>query len=303
MIGVKWVGWDGSEWDLRSGLVHLAKGGLQGAGFLRSEAFTQETALSDGQRFTGWRARPRTVLLPVIIGQAANETDFMAIDTAWWKTMRVDKTGSLQVTAPNGITRKLDCRFVNDGGVSFDSDPTQQRLSTAVIELVADQPWWVGPTFTQKFSDGSTPQNFFGGEAGSGPPFVIGSANTLGSAIVANPGNAETWPTYYIDGPALSFSIEIDGAPVSGSIALDSDQQLRIETAPNRQVAMLVTGGSIDARTDVRTGGTETNVTRLLADVQFAPIPEAGQVTVDIALNGAGRITLSGNPRYFKAWG
>lgn len=300
MIGVKWFGWEGSEWDLRTGPVHLTKSGVQGLGSLESEVFTQTTALLDGQRFTGWRARPRVVLLPILIGQGATEMEWFATDRAWWETMRPDKPGTLQVTAPDGSSRTIQLRFEDDGGMQFDRDPTQNRLSVAVLKMVADDPWWKGKPFTQSFSAGTDPVNFFGGATGFGPPFFIGSANTLGVADVFNPGNIDTWPVYYVDGPASEFDVKIDGRSIAASMAIAADQQLQIDTHPTRQVALLITGGQIV--NGVRVGGTRTNVTKLLESVNFATIPSGASVVLDISLNGTGRITLFGEPRHFRAW-
>ena len=302
MIGVKWVGWDGSEWDLRTGAVKMTKAGMTGLGHLTFESYFRETALTDGQRQTGWRALPRTVLLPVMIGQTATEDEWIALDSAWWKTMRPDKPGKLIVTAPDGTSRSLSLRFEDDGNMAFDHDPTQDRLSVAVLNMTADDPWWIGPAFTRSFSGGTEPLDFFGGPAHEGPPFYIGGASTLGDAVLINPGDVDSWPTYYIDGPATTFSLLLNGAPISSSTAVLVDTQLRIETAPNRQVAYLVSGGFVDD--DGVRHGTEVNVTRsALAQVQFAPIPSETEVDLEIALTGTGRITLSGVPRFFRAWG
>lgn len=301
MIGVKWVGWDGSEWDLNSGRVHLTKAGIAGLGSLTFDDFTQDTALLDGQRFTGWRAQPRPVLLPILIGQAATDLEWLATDRAWWHTMHPAKPGSLIVTASDGQARSIKLRFVDDGNMAFEVDPTINRMSTAVVNMIADDPWWIGKSFSQRFSGGSTPINWLGGAAGKGPPLIFGSANTLGAATLTNPGEVDVWPTHYIDGPVGSFNITINGAPVSASMTLSPTQQLRIETSPDRQVAYLVDGGVIGPD-GIKRIGTETNVTKLLEHVEFARVPAGLSVPVSITLNGTGNITIAGDPRFFRAW-
>lgn len=299
MIGIKWVGWDASEWDMRSGLVKLAKGVL-GLGALSYADFTQTSALRDGQRHVGWRGEPRKVLLPVLIGQSANELEWLTTDRAWWKTMHPAKAGQLQVTAPDGSRRSLGLRFVDDGGMSFDHDPTRDRLSVAVLSMIADDPWWVGPAFTKSFSAGSNPQNFFGGGTNLATPFIIGEANTIGSASVTNPGDVDAWPDYIVDGPCTAWGVTVNGKSVSASVELAANQQLVVETSPARQVATLVTGGFfVDGR---RIGGVSSNVTKLLQSIEFTPIPAGTSVPLDVSINGTGKITLSGVPRYFRAW-
>ncbi len=300
MIGVKWIGWDGSEWNLQTGDVVMTKGGVVGLGHPDLEIFYQNTALSDGQRYMGYRAKPRTVLLPVLIGQSLNEEAWIATDNAWWRTMRPDKPGTLIVTAPNGTSRSIKLRFVDDGGMLFDHDPTADRLMPAVLNMVADDPWWVGTTFSRKFSAGDAPTDFFGG--GTAPDFHISAASTLGSVQIENPGDVDAWGVFYIEGPATSFMVKIDGQPISSTEPVAANSQLQIETAPNRQVAYLVVGGEVNGETGFRYGGVRSNATRLLAEVNFAPIPADDGAVLDIALTGTGSVTLRADPRFFRAW-
>lgn len=301
MIGVKWTGWDGSEWDLKNGSVHLTPGGIKGLGSLEADTFVSTTALLDGQRFKGWRAKPRDVLLPVLLGQGATELEWLAIERKWWRTMQPGKTGIIAVTAPDGLTRRLKARFVDDGDMAYDHDPSRDRLSVAVLSLIADDPYWYGDAFTQSFSGGSDPVNFFGGAAGKATPFYVGSSSTLGASKVVNPGDVDTWPLYLIDGPVTAFSVTVAGAPIAGTMPVPAGSQLQIDTDPTRQTATLVTGGTIGDN-GVMVGGVATDVITLLSAVQFSRIPAGGTVNFNVSVTGVGRVTMLGSPRYFRAW-
>lgn len=289
MIGVTWTGWDGSVWDLHNGPVYLGPG-FEGFSMLTGEAFVRETALTDGQYYTGWRANPRAVLFPVIIGKAATDAAWYALDKAWWKTMRINKTGTLAVTALDGTVRRLKLRFVDDGDLSWKFDPSRQRLTTAGLKMVADSPWWTGDTFGTPFRNSSTPVNFFGGAAGLAAPFIIGMSNTIATATITNPGDIPAWPRYIIRGPALSFRSTLNGHVVGGTITVLAGETLVIDTAPNMQVAYLYSGT------------TKTNVTRRLSNFDFARLPDGDSVKLDIQLDGDGSITLEADPKYYKAW-
>lgn len=290
MIGVTWTGWDGSVWDLRTGSVHLTDGGVEGLSMLDSDVFTRETALVDGQRFTGWRAKPRRVLLPVLIGQAATELEWLALDRAWWKTMRPDREGTLTVTAPDGSSRHIALRFDSDGGMAMSRDPSRHRLTVAPLAMIADDPWWKGEPVVNSFNNGTAPVNFFGGASGLATPFIIGSANTVDSAALTNEGDIPAYPIHYFAGPLSAFSVSIDSKPVAGTFALLDGQTLEVETAPSRQVAYLIQGE------------TKTNVTRQLSSLEFTPIPAEETVHLDLLLTGTGSLIVAYTPRYFRAW-
>lgn len=300
MIGLSWTGWDGSQWDLRHGPVRITKGGLQGLGAMDTDVFTIETALVDGQRVTGWRGKERAVLLPLLIGPADTELAWLELDRSWWRTMHPSRYGTLRVTTPEGAFRELAARLKDDGGWAPETDPTLRCLDVAAPALVADDPWWYGPNFERTFSPAAAGVNFFGGATGKAAPFYIGSSNTLATAAITNPGDADVWPAHYLDGPITSWHVGIGGQVVAASFPIAANQQLVVETDPERQVATLVTGGQIE--NGVRVGGTSQNVTRQFDSFDFAPLPDGKETALDIAVNGTGRIRVSGRPRYFRAW-
>jgi len=289
MIGVTWTGWDGSHWDLHKGPVYLQPG-VDLFSMLTGDAFVRQTALTDGQRFSGWRAEPRAGLLPVLIGRSQTETEWLALDRAWWRTMRIDRPGTLTVTAPDGSVRRLKLRFVNDGGVGKVADPSQRRMEIAPIKMVADDPWWVGDSFGKVFRNGGVPVNFFGGEVGLGSPYVIGASSTTATATITNPGDDGTWPVYTVDGPVTAFSAIIDGREVAGDFTVAAGQQLRVDTSPQQQVAHLIDGE------------TQTNVTRQMRELQFAQVPDGTAVALSIQISGTGSLTITAEPNYYKAW-
>lgn len=290
MIKAAWTGWDGSEWDLRSGQVRLTNGGFEGLSMAPVENFTRETALTDGQRYTGWRAQPRKVLMPVLIGQAQSELAWLQLERAWWKTMRPGKEGTLSITAPDGATRTLGLRFEDDGGLPMGKDPSMDRLTLVPFVMTADNPWWSGPQVDRELRGGDAPVNWLGGASGKAAPFVIGRASLLGRVTLDNPGDMPAYPIYRVRGPVDSWKVEIGASAVSSETPLLAGETLVVETSPSRQVAYLYADG------------VQTNVTRQLVDVNFAAIPAEDSARLDVTLVGNGSMTVEYVPRYFRAW-
>lgn len=292
-IGIALTGWDGSTWDLSSGSVRLMPGGLDGlVNMLEPEDKVRTGAQLDGQTYEGWRANPRTGLLPVLIGQASlTVTQFMAVDAAWWKVWRPGKVNTLQVTAPGGTVRTLGLRFQSDG-LTYPNDPTKNRVYPAPMKVVADDPWWRGADIGGTFSNGAG-YRFFGGTNAThkGPPFYISSANTVARPILSNPGDADVWPTYTIKGPVSSFTSTLGAATLLSTISVATGQQLVIYTDPLLQVAYLIAAD-----------GTQTNVTRDLDSWAFAKVDAGASVSLDLALVGTGAVVVAGKTRYLKAW-
>lgn len=289
-------------WDLRTGPVRLTTGGLEGLGNLDFEVFTQDTAMLDGQRMTGWRGKPRDVLLPVLMGPFPDQDQYLKLSRLWWKIMHPRKVNTLTITAPDGTNRMLDLRFVNDGNGGMEKDPTRDLLQVFPMRMVADQPWFYGEDFGTSFTGAqaaeATDVNFYGGGKvvagvrGKGTPLVLGKSRRDASSVLVNPGDADVWPEYEVYGPNTAFSSTI-GSGVLGadSLPIVEGQTILVETSPLRQVAWLI-----------EADGSRTNVTRRLSSWGFRPIPALDEETVNFQSAGAGGYRIRAIPHYFRGW-
>jgi hypothetical protein len=221
MIAMTWTGWDGSVWDLRTGPVRLTDDGVQGLSNLDFEVFTQDTALRDGQIMTGWKAKPRDVVLPVLLGQSVDEDAWLALERAWMRTMHPAKPGKLTVTAPDGSARGLALRFVDDGGKAFNRDPSKQRVSLYALRMVADDPWFIGPSFGRQFVAPKQVTDFFGGGAVAPRYAWTGDTNGSPSTRIAPDGTTyvNTIPNPSAEGATATFAASTNGTV---SIVTDS---------------------------------------------------------------------------------
>lgn len=298
-INITWTGWDGSEWDLRTGPVRLTNGGIKGLLSLSFDSFTRDSAARDGQRFQGWRAQPRDVLLPVIQMRQPTEDAWLDVDRSWWRTMQPGQVGTLAVTTGDGDVRKLDLRFVDDGDHPYDQDPTIQRVSVWAIKMIADDPYWYSDNeWGTRFTNAGQGVKFLGGGAlddptpGLGTPIVLGATFTTDGAVLTNPGDVNAWPLYRLRGPLTSFSIGVDGGTVSGAVPIAAGQTLEVNTSPTMQTARLYNDAT----------GTYTNVIRQMTAFGFRPIKPGVDIKIAVKLSGSGSLEVTGIPRYFKAW-
>lgn len=303
MIGIKFTGWDGSVWDLRTGAVRLTADGIEGLGNLDFEVFVQDTAMRHGQTMTGWRGKPRDVLLPVMFGPFPSEAEWLRLTRLWWKVMHPQKVSTLTVQAPDGTERNLDVRFVNDGGGISRRDPTRDLLEVFPIRMVADNPWFYGKDFGRSFNPTSGPAaignvNFFGGgpvvpgTKGKGTPLVVSAAQRTSRDIYENPGDDDVWPDLIFRDATSRFTATIGTGVVSAvnQPVLDGEV-LKIEMSPLRQVALLT-----------KANGTVVNVTKNLSGWGFRPIPALGSTQVKLEVEGTGSYQVVAVPHFFRGW-
>jgi hypothetical protein len=293
MIGLTYTGWDGSVWDFRTGPVRLTTDGLEGLSNLTFNVYTQDTALRDGQFMTGWKAEARELILPLMFGRTGDALEWLALERRWMKLMHPAKPGTLTVTAPDGSARTLDMRFVDDGGASYERDPSKQRLTVYPMRFIADDPWFKGPSFGNVFVAPRPTSSFFGGDVGGkATPFVIGPSNRIDTATITNGGDIPAWPKYTLRGPISAFRIALGGGEIAGQFPINAGSTLTIETSPLRQIALMWTPGQ----------AAPVNVTRQLKSFGFRPIPEGAAVRLDINVTGLGDFAVDGNPHYFRGW-
>lgn len=296
-MGVKWTGWDGSEWDLRSGPVRLSAAGISGLLSLKFDSYTRDSAARDGQRFQGWRAQPRSVLLPVFTMRQKTEAAWLGMDRAWWRTMQPGRVGTLTVTTPDGGARKLDLRFEDDGNHVYAGDPSIQRVNSYALNMIADDPYWYSDTpWGRTFSNAGTGVRFLGGgsltgAATKGPPFVLAPTFTTDTSVLTNPGDVNSWPVYTLTGPLTSFSITVDGGTLAGTLPIAAWQKVVIDTSPTAQTVYLYNAD-----------GSYANKIREMTSFGFRPIPPGVDLPLNVNLSGTGTLTVTGTPRYFKAW-
>lgn len=284
MTEIVYTGTDGSVWDLKRGPVRLSTGGLKGLGMPDFSDQVRETALQDGQTLLGYKAKPRTVWLPLKFKGAA-EFDVAGVQRSWWAACAYGLYATLTVTDDLGGVRTLSIRFQDDGGIAYSLDPSVQSDAFG-LTFIADQPWWQGPAQSSFYTQAGTTHTFFGDGAGATPFYII-PATSGAARTIANPGNIPAWVKWTLDPPMTAFRAGVNGHYVGGPIGISAGHELVVETDPLRQLATL--------------DGT-TIVTRQLTEIDWAPIPAKATATpLDLSVTGTGLITATITPRYARA--
>lgn len=287
---MRWIGWDGSVWSLSdesNGTVMLP--GVRGMNMPPVIHHRAAHASLAGARWRGHAVDVREVFWPIQIYTDAGSTSWLSRDRDFWKTMDPTKTGTWQVIQPDGTTRSLVLRFVDDGGQAFQHDPALRGWVNYGITLEAEQPYWTGEAITGKWETGADSQ-FFG--ATGGPPFNISPSNPIGAATMTNPGDVEGYITWRIYGPITAATVGVDGRTISVPFTIIAGEVLEIDTSPTGQIAMQ---GPV-------AGPLTVDKTPNLGAVDFAPIPGRGTSTMSLSLTGTGYITATFTPRYYRAW-
>jgi hypothetical protein len=199
--------------------------------------------------------------------------------------MAPDKPGVWTVTHPDGQTRTLTCTAAHDGGHAYSWDPSRIGWAAYGQGLLAEQPYWAGAPIERSWK-ASEPVDFFG-PTGFGPPFYISSGSTFASAEVDNPGNVEAYPAWTLTGPSTTASVGVDGHVVEYAAPIPDGETRIIDTRPDRLTVVDQDGN--DRIDDL--GGAE-----------FVPVPAGASVALDIAVAGAGMVTMALTPLFHRAW-
>lgn len=284
VTAMTWTGADGRVWDLLRGTdgVVLLESGIRGLAMPEIRRHTSSSPSLAGTRWRGWRVEEREVFWPVLVWSEDSTRDWLQRDSAWWGSLHPERLGVWEVTTARAGRRRLSLRFTGDGEHSFPVDPA--RLGEAVygVRLVAEQPLWEGDDTLSSWSL-SEQAAFF-----PGPPFWIGSAYTLATATLTNPGDVPAYAVWTVQGPFTSARVGMPGATVSVPFGLPDGAALTIDTRPHVMSAVDSSGA---------------DRTRDLGAAAFAPVPAGYRMPLDLALGGqGGRITASLTPLFLRAW-
>lgn len=284
-LDMTWTGYDGTLWSLTNpstGSVMLP--GLRGWTMPPITHFKDEFASVDGTRWRGFNVGEREVFWPIQIYTNQSSQEWLAWDSAFWRTMNPGEVGTWRVIQPNGESRSLRLRFANDGTGEFQIDPAIRGWTNYGITLYAEQPFWAGDQIDSPLFDasaGSTP--FY---TSSPSVLAISPGNTLSEASILNPSDVPTWPIWTLTGPFTAASVSIGGKALTVPFSLSAGQKLVINTDPTAQTAMV---GSTDRIME-------------LSSRSFTPLPANSTVPLGISMTGTGTVSLSFTPLYYRAW-
>lgn len=286
-FGVIWHGCDGSTWDLMdaSAGVVMPPDGVRGLGMPTFDRWTTLSPALAGSRYQGSRTQERTFLLPVFIWSDIGTDDFLATETSFADSYRPDVKSTLEIVRPDGDSRFLDLRFVDDNGQTYGQDPAQAGWSVQALNMVADDnPYWYGAPVSRTF-DAPNDQQFY---LSSGGVVFISPGGTTSTAVITNPGDVDAWPVWVVTGGHGGGTL---GAGVGSVVvpAMADGTTWTIDTRPANQIAVDQLG--VDQSAHVTWNP--------------APVPRGTQVVLALAMtspDSSASITCRLVPQYFRAW-
>lgn len=276
-----WIGHDGSEWDLTQidGPM-LVQNGVIGLHDPEFERFIDESSNLPGHRLRGVRARAREVFWPLMF--CSDSVDEWA--TAWsgfWRSIHPMKQGTWRV-GTGEEARELRLTGVYDSKYSMRHDPFTLGWATIGAQLEAAQPYWQGQPIVRGPWTNVTKRPFF-----PGPPFRLSSSKTLAKASIPNPGDVDTWLAWRVVGPFSAMVLGVGGSSITVPFELEEGDVLEIDMDPRNQFARL----------------NGEDATEPLGFQEFAAVTPGDSVPLTIEATGAGSVSATLTPLYFRAFG
>ncbi|HWU28022.1 MAG TPA: hypothetical protein VN041_02890 [Microbacterium sp.] len=282
-LGYRWIGHDGSVWDLNdpeSGLF-LDNSGVTGLHFPKVDKFRSTSRAVPGFRSRGWRAASRDVFWPVCIWADGSET-WRSLYSRFFATIHPSKAGVWEVTAGTQTRRlRLTGRFEEQH--QFALDPYMEGWAIIPVQMEPEQPFWEGKTIRRGPFSAPTGVDFI--PPTLAPSFHISPAATFASATIPNFGDVDAYLVWTVEGPLTDVVLGVGGVTATVPFSLAAGQVLRIDTDP-RNVSALLDG--VDA-------------TEPLGLLEFAPVPSGGSAPLTVSASGAGGISAELTPLYFRA--
>lgn len=302
----------GSVWDLTdpsTGLCLLSQ--IRGLGTPKYTRYSITSPATPGSQFRGVSVADREVFWPLHIWHDDSSLGWMDRDRAFWATMDPYETGTWTAHLPTGEKRTLQLRFIDDSDHAPEVDPILRGWDTYGINLIAEQPYWEGDPVVRSWKT-STPLTFFDP---TGPQLVnINSGHTMDAATLDNPGDAASYPRWFIDGQASSGTVGVNGVTVNIPFAIDSGKCLVIESDPDLIGAtlydispdQLALPEAQRKKPSARIIGVDlinpVDKTPDLGEADFAAVPAGSSVPLSLSVTGGGSIEVLLPTRYRRAW-
>lgn len=267
---VKWIGADGSEWDLATG----AQGVILDTDFEGLE-WPEITHLWDetGSLLLGSKTGNLAPTARVIVGPDLTGPAWRTLNQRWHNSLSPYKDGILQVNWWN-----LPCRLRATPGTSFFYDPTENFSDqpTQLLPLISYRSYWQSGTHYATLSKQAA------GNSLSTSSYSKMEAQASGVIRVKSPLGYPTYPVYKIKGPTagplpVQSRLRIgDDVKLLGR-ALTASEILTIDTDPATRSMTLTSGNSVTSGWSI-------------ADVRFVPVgpEELKQWSISPASVGVG---------------
>jgi len=289
-----WTGWTGDTWTLGGDFKSMALLEADGRGGLVMppvEHYSDVSATAVGAVWQSHTVLPRDVTWPLIV--IADSPQAMRTEhRRFMTTLRPDKTGTFTVTAPDGERRSLEMRYVSGGEGDFGVNAYGISWIRHGLTMRAYDPFFYGDELVASFKY-SAGVNFYGGAPGGfGPPFYISSSQTIDSAVITNPGDADVYGVWRLNGPFTSATVGFGSNTITIPFAVSAGNWVEVNT--DRRIATIVDQTGANRWPSVAA-----------AAVKFAPLPASSTTTLAVSVVGAASgmsVSFTYRPKHWRAW-
>lgn len=304
-LALSWIGCDGSEWELTRPAAGLfLRPGVRGLQLPQFERQSSSSPSVAGSRHRGSSTKDRDVFWPLYLYSDDGSAGFMERDRAFWRSLDPDVEGTWAAVTPDGGKRTLGLRLIGADD-DMQMDPIKRGWAKYGINLLADDPYWVGETVRKSWSQGDL-RNFYVTAdditASAYPADTIhylSSGGALGSATFSNDGDVPAYPVWTVIGPTTAVSFGVGGADIIVPFAIPAGYAVQLDTDPvNGQVLWY---GAWDPVAKVITNPVD-RTPELNPASAFVAIPRGQDRPLSIAMTGTGTVIAEVRNRYRRAW-
>lgn len=303
-VGLLWTGWDGSEWELTRPATGLfLRPGVRGLGLPEFERHSSSSPMIAGSRHRGTSTKDRDVHWPLYLYSDQGSTGFLERDRAFWRSLDTEKAGTWTAVLPDGFRRTLGLRLVSAED-DWTHDPVQRGWANYSINLVADQPYWLGETVRHSWAQDDH-RNYYVTEEdrttygyASDVIHYISPGGTLDSATFTNDGDVPAYPTWKVVGPTTAVAFGVGAGRVVVPFEIPAGYAVELDTDPvNGQVLWY---GQWDPVAKALVSPMD-RTSELDPTSAFLPIPSGQDMPLSFTMTGLGTIIAEVRNKYRRA--
>lgn len=299
---LSWLGWDGSEWELtnpESGLFLMP--GVRGLHLPDFERQSTRSPMVAGSRHRGTSTNDRECFWPLFLYSDTGSDEFMARDSAFWRSLDPDLEGTWISHIPGGGRRTLNLRLVSSDDETL-HDSVYKGWAKYGVTLLADQPYWLGETVRNSWAQGDLRNYYVTAEDrityGYADDVIhyLSAGGSLGSAKFSNDGDVPTYPIWTVVGPTTAVSVGVEGNSISVPFDIPEGYAVQIDTDPiNGQVLWY---GEWDGSQII---DPVDRTSDLDPESKFVAIPRGQNRALTISMTGQGAVIAEVRNKYWRA--
>lgn len=300
-IRLSWTGWDGSEWELTNPAAGLfLRPGIRGLGLPTFERQSTSSPMVPGSRHRGSSTADREVFWPLCLYSDAGSTAFMARDRAFWRSLDPDLEGTWMAELPDSSKRTLRLRL-NGAEDEMTHDAVQRGWAKYGINLLADQPYWMGETVRKSWSQGDLRNYYVTAEDrieyGYAADVIhfLSNGGTLGSATFTNDGDVPSYPKWTVVGATTAVSFGVGTGVIIVPFTIPEGYAVQLDTDPVG--GRVLWYGQWNAATKTIASPID-RTSELDPASSFLPIPRGQHMPLSIQMTGTGTVIAEVQNKY-----